>query len=82
MAAFTVRFDAFIQKGQKRVLEERNEFRGRLGELGGRHNSTHGSLFILYTGVLAAREGENKDAYANSTLERLEALPQGRPSPT
>jgi len=35
MNAFTVKFDAFIEKGRKRVLEERNEFRGRLGELSG-----------------------------------------------
>jgi hypothetical protein len=35
MTAFTVKFDAFIEKGRKRVLEERNEFRGRLGELSG-----------------------------------------------
>lgn len=36
MAAFTVKFDAFIENGRKRVLEERNEFRGRLSELGGK----------------------------------------------
>lgn len=41
MAAFTVKFDAFIEKGRKRVLEERNEFRGRLGELGGMYASFH-----------------------------------------
>jgi len=35
MNAFMVKFDAFIEKGRKRVLEERNEFRGRLGELSG-----------------------------------------------
>jgi hypothetical protein len=35
MTAFTAKFDAFIEKGRKRVLEERNEFRGRLGELSG-----------------------------------------------
>jgi kinetochore protein Spc25, fungi type len=35
MAAFTVKFDAFIERGRKRVLEERNEFRGRLSEIGG-----------------------------------------------
>ena len=35
MAAFTVKFDAFIERGRKRVLEERNEFRGRLSELSG-----------------------------------------------
>ena len=35
MSAFAVKFDAFIEKGQKRVLDERNEFHGRLGELAG-----------------------------------------------
>lgn len=35
MADFTVKFDAFIERGRKRVLEERNEFRARLGELNG-----------------------------------------------
>jgi len=39
MADFTVKFDAFIERGRKRVLEERNEFRGRLGELGGMFRS-------------------------------------------
>jgi hypothetical protein len=35
MSTFTAKFDAFIEKGRKRVLEERNGFRGRLGELSG-----------------------------------------------
>lgn len=35
MSDFTVKFDAFIEQGRKRVLEERNEFRGRLGEING-----------------------------------------------
>jgi kinetochore protein Spc25 len=35
MSDFTTKFDAFIEKGRKRVLEERNEFRGRLGEIKG-----------------------------------------------
>jgi kinetochore protein Spc25 len=35
MTDFTIKFDAFIEKGRKRVLEERNEFRARLGELAG-----------------------------------------------
>jgi kinetochore protein Spc25 len=35
MTAFTAKFDAFIEKGRKRVLEERNEFKARLSELGG-----------------------------------------------
>ena len=36
MTAFTAKFDAFIERGRKRVLEERNDFRGRIGELGGK----------------------------------------------
>ena len=35
MSAFSVKFDAFIERGRKRVLEERNEFGERLGELAG-----------------------------------------------
>lgn len=35
MAEFTVKFDAFIEQGRKRVLQERNEFRARLGEISG-----------------------------------------------
>lgn len=42
MAAFSVKFDVFIEKGRKRVLEERNEFRGRLGELSGTSQFVHG----------------------------------------
>jgi len=36
MAAFTAKFDVFVEKGRKRVLEERNEFRGRMGEIAGK----------------------------------------------
>ena len=35
MANFTAKFDAFIEQGRKRVLEERNGFRARLGEMEG-----------------------------------------------
>lgn len=35
MAQFTVRFDEFIAKGRKRVLEERNAFRVNLAEVEG-----------------------------------------------
>ena len=35
MAQFTVRFDEFIERGRKRVLEERNAFRMNLAELEG-----------------------------------------------
>lgn len=35
MAKFTVKFDAFIEQGRKRVLEERNQFRMNVTELHG-----------------------------------------------
>lgn len=35
MARFTARFDDFIDKGRKRVLEERNQFRMNVAELQG-----------------------------------------------
>lgn len=35
MAQFTVRFDEFIERGRKRVLEERNAFRMNIAELEG-----------------------------------------------
>lgn len=35
MAKFTARFDAFIEHGRKRVLEERNQFRMNVAELQG-----------------------------------------------
>jgi kinetochore protein Spc25, fungi type len=35
MTRFTARFDDFIEKGRKRVLEERNQFRMSVTELQG-----------------------------------------------
>lgn len=35
MAKFTAKFDAFIEQGRKRVLEEHNQFRMNLAELQG-----------------------------------------------
>jgi kinetochore protein Spc25 len=39
MAQFTVRFDEFIERGRKRVLEERNAFRMNIADVKGKHNS-------------------------------------------
>jgi kinetochore protein Spc25 len=36
MAKFTARFDAFIEQGRKRLLEERNQFRMNVAELQGK----------------------------------------------
>ena len=35
MSAFTARFDDFIERGRKRVLEERNQFRLNVAEIQG-----------------------------------------------
>jgi hypothetical protein len=58
MSAFTVKFDAFIEKGRKRVLEERNEFRGRLGELNGTwlEEMNHTRLMFANLGLGSLRE--------------------------
>lgn len=46
MAKFSARFDAFIEQGRKRVLEERNQFRLNVAELHGKH----GNLYLyMYT---------------------------------
>lgn len=41
MARFTDRFDEFIAKGRKQVLEERNQFRINVAELQGIPSSLH-----------------------------------------
>lgn len=38
MAKFSAKFDAFIEQGRKRVLEERNQFRINMAELQGTFN--------------------------------------------
>ena len=43
MAKFTAKFDAFIEQGRKRVLEERNQFRMNVAELQGM-GSPHSNL--------------------------------------
>jgi hypothetical protein len=40
MNQFTARFDAFIENGRRRVLEERNQFRMNVAELHGTRNLT------------------------------------------
>lgn len=44
MAQFNVQFDAFIERGRKQVLEERNQFRINLAEIQG-ESRTDGTCF-------------------------------------
>lgn len=47
MAKFTARFDAFIEQGRKRVLEERNQFRMNVAELQGTRTRSRGFFHLL-----------------------------------
>jgi hypothetical protein len=44
MAQFTAKFDAFIERGRKRVLEERNQFHINLAELQGMRKGSFGRI--------------------------------------
>lgn len=52
MAQFSARFDAFIERGRKQVLEERNQFRINLAELQGRCSLMMGFLSCLEIKIL------------------------------
>ena len=52
MAKFTAKFDAFIEQGRKRVLEERNQFHMSIAEIRGMANDSLGiCLALLYFSV-------------------------------
>lgn len=51
MTAFTHRFDEFIERGRKRVLEERNAFRMNVAELEGECKKT-----ATYVNTTATRD--------------------------
>ncbi|EXJ58352.1 hypothetical protein A1O7_05777 [Cladophialophora yegresii CBS 114405] len=76
MADFTIKFDAFIEQGRKRVLEERNEFRARLGELSEERRSTSTQITTLqstlstHNQVLAREQAEKNEMHSQiSSLE-------------
>ncbi|KAF7508743.1 hypothetical protein GJ744_008990 [Endocarpon pusillum] len=76
MSAFTVKFDAFIERGRKRVLEERNEFRERLGELTEDQRLKSQSIATLSSATtthrsLLAREQSEKEEM-NTAIRSLE----------
>jgi len=54
MAKFTAKFDAFIEQGRKRVLEERNQFRMNVAELQG---TIPGAVASLPTPVARRNSG-------------------------
>lgn len=67
MARFTDRFDEFIAKGRKQVLEERNKFRINVAELQGKHTpSPHLTRFGVYRGTNEL----TMDGYVQRTSEQ------------
>ncbi|KIW09849.1 hypothetical protein PV08_11950 [Exophiala spinifera] len=80
MADFTLKFDAFIEQGRKRVLQERNEFRARLGELNEEQRSKSTQIATLqsslsnHSNVLAREQAEKNEMHAQiSQLESHQA---------
>ncbi|KIV88808.1 hypothetical protein PV10_08450 [Exophiala mesophila] len=77
MADFTVKFDAFIEQGRKRVLQERNEFRARLGELSEEQKSTSTQMATLQSAlsthehILAREQAEKNEMHGQ--ISKLEA---------
>ncbi|OCK80158.1 hypothetical protein K432DRAFT_353569 [Lepidopterella palustris CBS 459.81] len=83
MAQFTARFDDFIEKGRKRVLEERNQFRINVAELQEDQRMKKRDIEILtlksstHAQTLAkesAEKDEMKSAIASLTSQRDERL--------
>ncbi|PYH81740.1 kinetochore protein Spc25 [Aspergillus uvarum CBS 121591] len=79
MAQFTARFDAFIERGRKQVLEERNQFKSGLAELQEDQRMRHRDIEILdlkaqtHQQTLqkeAAEAAEMHAAISSVTLER------------
>jgi kinetochore protein Spc25, fungi type len=50
MAKFTAKFDAFIEQGRKRVLEERNQFRMNIAEVQGTIASSWRPFLVYWAG--------------------------------
>ncbi|KAK5217900.1 kinetochore-associated Ndc80 complex subunit spc25 [Exophiala xenobiotica] len=80
MTDFTLKFDAFIEQGRKRVLQERNEFRARLGELNEEQRSKNTQITTLqsslsnHSNVLAREQAEKNEMHAQiSKLESHQA---------
>ncbi|EXJ85891.1 hypothetical protein A1O1_06260 [Capronia coronata CBS 617.96] len=77
MTEFSLKFDAFIERGRKRVLEERNEFRAHLGELHEEQRSANTQITSLqstlstHNHVLAREQAEKNEMHAQ--ISKLEA---------
>nr|OQO28250.1 hypothetical protein B0A51_05400 [Rachicladosporium sp. CCFEE 5018] len=69
MSAFTLRFDDFIAKGRKRVLEERNAFRANVAELEESHRSAAQQISSLQTASSTHATTLEKESAEKEDLE-------------
>lgn len=59
MSKFSSKFDAFIEQGRKRVLEERNQFRMNVAELQGKQKEKRATHILQYNGGLEEAGGRS-----------------------
>ncbi|KAI1629862.1 hypothetical protein EDD37DRAFT_617992 [Exophiala viscosa] len=84
MADFTLKFDTFIEQERKRVLQERNEFRARVGEFHEEQRSKTTQIATLqsslsnHNNVLAREQAENNEMHAQ--ISKLESHQAGQAS--
>ncbi|PNS19748.1 Kinetochore protein spc25 [Sphaceloma murrayae] len=69
MALFTAKFDDFIERGRKRVLEERNAFRLNVAELQESQRAHKRSLATLSTSAEAHNDTLEKEAEERAELQ-------------
>ncbi|RMZ83894.1 hypothetical protein DV737_g1448, partial [Chaetothyriales sp. CBS 132003] len=76
MAEFSVKFDLFIERARKRVLEERNEYKARMSEVHEEQRSTCAQMASLRSALsahqnLRSREAAEK-AEMNAQISQLQ----------
>jgi hypothetical protein len=77
MAQFTVRFDEFIERGRKRVLEERNAFRMNVAELEGEdHDDTDVTELLMRCVFRRPADAEDCDIRARIEVNNARANPR------
>ncbi|KAK5165017.1 kinetochore-associated Ndc80 complex subunit spc25 [Oleoguttula sp. CCFEE 6159] len=74
MARFTMRFDEFIEKGRKRVLDERNAFKMNVAELQEDQRARQRSLEII--SLKTSQHSQNVQKESQETAEMHAAISQ------
>ncbi|KAK5946476.1 kinetochore-associated Ndc80 complex subunit spc25 [Knufia obscura] len=69
MTEFTTKFDAYIERGRKRVLEERNDFRARLSELNEDQKSTSTQISTIQSTLASHTHLQTREAHEKSEMQ-------------